>query len=216
MIKLSYRPTALFHFKRLDATNKGALTLPMPTPYAVRCAFLAQSGDPEGYFEAVKEKQLIVTPPGTIVINPCWVKILDRKRSSKAARKKWDNPKATSEYQQTMSLREYAYIPGDGSADFHIYLDSLDGMEELPPRVNYFGKRGSFVQYVGQEEAEPPDLPDDEGLVFELEDFSDTATWERVNVYNGKRHPRERFEQRVEPSFTVQGVQHTLYQFSDV
>jgi hypothetical protein len=72
------------------------------------------------------------------------------------------------------------------------------------------------VQYVGQEDAEPPDVPEDTGLVFELEDFSETATWERVNVYNGKRHPRKRFEQRAEPSFTVQGVQHTLYQFSDM
>lgn len=213
MIKLSYRPTALFHFKRLDATNKGALTLPMPTPYAVRCAFLSVSGNPVAYFKAVKEKEIIITPPGTIVINPCWVKILDRKRSSKAWKKKWDNPEAPSEYQRTMSLREYAYIPGDGSADFNVYLDSLEGMEELPPRVNYFGKRGSFVQYVKQEEVEPPDLPDDTGLLFELEDFSEKATWEKVNVFNGKRHPRERFEQRAEPSFTLRGVKHTLYRF---
>lgn len=64
MIRLIYRPTALFHFKRLDATNKGALTLPMPTPYAVRCAFLARSGDPEAYFDAVKEKEMIVARRG--------------------------------------------------------------------------------------------------------------------------------------------------------
>ena len=213
MIRLIYRPTALFHFKRLDATNKGALTLPMPTPYAVRCAFLARSGDPEAYFDAVKEKEVIVAPPGAIVINPCWVKILDRKRSSKSARKKWDNPEATSEYQQTMSLREYAYLPGDGSADLHVYVDSLDGIEELPPRINYFGKRGSFVQYVGKEEAEPPTFPDDSGLSFELEDFSDNATWDKVNIYMRKRHPRQRFEQRAEPSFTLRGTGHTMYKF---
>lgn len=213
MICLKYRPTALFHFKRLDATNKGALTLPMPTPYAVRCAFLASSEDPKSVFDAVKEKELIVEPPGTIVINPCWVKILDRKRTYKRE-EKWDNPEAPSEYQKTMSLREYAYIPGDGRADFEIYLDSLDGIEHLVPRVNYFGKRGSFVQYVGKDEGvDPPGLPDEEGMAFELGDFSENATWERVNVYNGRRHPRERFTQRVEPELTIQAVEHTLYKF---
>lgn len=213
MIRLNYRPTALFHFKRLDATNKGALTLPMPTPYAVRCAFLAASDDPESVFDAVKEKELIVEPPGTIVINPCWVKILDRKRTYKRE-EKWDNPEAPSEYQKTMSLREYAYIPGDGRSDFGVYLNSLDGVEHLVPRVNYFGKRGSFVQYVGKdEEVEPPEFPEEEGLAFELEDFSDNATWEKVNVYNGKRHPRERFTRKVKPEITIQGVEHTLYKF---
>jgi len=212
MIRLSYRPTALFHFKRLDATNKGALTLPMPTPYAVRCALLAVSDAPEAVFDAVKAKRVIVEPPAEIVINPCWVKILDRKRSSKAARKSWDNPEAQAEYQTTMSLREYAHIPSDGNADFTVYLDSLDGIEDLPPRINYFGKRGSFVQYVGQKEVNtPPDLA--EGMAFEMDDFKENATWERVNVYNGKRHPRERFVQYVQPTMTVKGVKHTLYRF---
>ena len=213
MIRLRYRPTALFHFKRLDATNKGALTLPMPTPYAVRCAFLAVSDDPEAVFDAVKEKEIIVTPPAQLVINPCWVKILDKKRSDKKERQSWDNPEATAEYQTTMSLREYAYIPGNGNADLLIYIDSLDGIEALPSRVNYFGKRGSFVQFIGAEEAEPPSIPENVGLLFELEDFSDKADWERVNVYNNKRHPRERFVQHADPTFTVRGVKHTLYRF---
>ncbi|MBA2670634.1 MAG: hypothetical protein H0U67_09710 [Gemmatimonadetes bacterium] len=212
MIRLHYRPTALFHFKRLDATNKGALTLPMPTPYAVRAAFLAVSDDPAATFPAVKEKRIVVRPPASIVVNPCWVKILDLKRGEAAERRKWDNPEATAEYQRTMSLREYAFIPGDGSADLHIYFDSLDGIEDLPPRVNYFGKRGSFVQYTGHDEADPP-LEPEEGLVFELEDFSENASWDRVNVYSGNRPPRERFTQRAQPALTVRGVKHTLYRF---
>ena len=215
MIRLHYRSTALFHFKRLDATNKGALTLPMPTPYAVRAAFLAVSDDPEAAFEAVRAKQVIVEPPTWVVINPCWVKILDLKRTSKAERKRWDNPEATAEYQQTMSLREYAYMPSEGSADLRIYFDSLDGIEDLPPRINYFGKRGSFVQYVGQDEAEPHEggAGENQGLRFELEDFGEKATWDRVNVYTKARPDRERFEQRHHPTLTVRGVRHTLYKF---
>ncbi len=212
MIRLHYRPTALFHFKRLDATNKGALTLPMPTPYAVRAAFLAVSDDPAATFAAVKEKRIIVRPPACIIVNPCWVKILDLKRGEAVERRKWNNPEATAEYQRTMSLREYAFIPGDGSADLHIYLDSLDGIEDLPPRINYFGKRGSFVQYVGVDEADLPPEPE-EGLVFELEDFTENATWDRVNVYSGNRPPRERFTQRAQPVLMIQGVKHTLYRF---
>lgn len=212
MIRLHYRPTALFHFKRLDATNKGALTLPMPTPYAVRTAFLAVSDDPLAVFEAVREKTIIVRPPACLIVNPCWVKILDLKRTDKKERLKWDNPKATAEYQQTMSLREYAYIPGDSSADFYIYLDSLDGIQDLPPRINYFGKRGSFVQYIGQDEDSPPPEPE-EGFIYELEDFSDKATWEQVNVYSGKRPPRERFIQRAQPKLMIRGVKHTFYAF---
>lgn len=214
MIRLHYRPTALFHFKRLDATNKGALTLPMPTPYAVRSALLAVSDDPSAAFEAVKEKRIQVAPPANLVINPCWVKILDLKRGEKAERVKWDNPAAPAEYQQTMSLREYAFIPADGSSDLFIYIDSLTGIEDLPPRINYFGKRGSFVQYMGQDEIEAPKEPA-EGIIFELEDFAENATWERVNVYSGARPPRERFPQRSQPVLTVRGVKHTFYRFQE-
>ena len=208
MIKLRYRSTSLFHFKRLDATNKGALTLLMPTPYAFRSALLAVSDDPAEVFELVKAKQIIVAPPAQIVINPCWIKILDLKRSE--FRKQWNNPEATAEYQSTMSMREYAYIPGDGTADFSVFIDSLDGIEDLPARINYFGKRGSFVQYIGQEEADPPVLPA-EGMEYTLEDFSENATWEAVDIYSSKKPPRERFTQYVQPKLTIRGVRHTLY-----
>lgn len=208
MIRLRYRPTALFHFKRHDATNKAALTLLMPTPYAVRTAFLAVADDPEASFAAVKAKTVVVRPPHRAVINPCWVKILTPRRSDEP----WDNPEAPSEYKTTMSLREYAYIPGDGSSDLHIYLDSLDGIEDLPPRVNYFGKRGSFVQFVGHDEADPPPEPA-EGIAFELDDYSDKASWDGVNVYTSQRPPRVALIQRTQPALTVRGVRHTLYQF---
>ena len=211
MIRLCYRPTALFHFKRLDATNKGALTLPMPTPYAVRVALLAVADNPAASFVAVKAKTVAVRPPRIVVVNPCWVKILTPKRSDEKAT--WSNPDAPAEYKTTMSLREYAYIPGDGSSDFHIYLDSLDGIEELPPRVNYFGKRGSFVQFVGWDEADLPPEPEG-GLTFELEDFDPKATWDKVSVYTTSRPPRASFEQRAEPELTVRGVRSTLYQFA--
>lgn len=208
MIRLRYRPSALFHFKRLDATNKGALTLPMPTPYAVRSALLAVSDDPAEDFAAVRAKRIVVAPPQTVLLNPCWVKILDLRRSDE----KWNNPQAQAEYKSTMSLREYAYLPGDGSGDLSIYIDALDGIEHLVPRINYFGKRGSFVQFVGFEEAETPEEVT-EGMLYELEDFSPKATWENVNVYNGKTPPRERFAQRVAPRLTVRGVRHTLMLF---
>lgn len=208
MIRLLYRPTALFHFKRLDATNKGALTLPMPTPYAVRSALLSVSDDPAAAFDAVRAKRIVLRPPPLLVINPCWVKILDLRRSDEL----WDNDEATAEYKTTMSLREYAFIPGDGSADLSIFIDSLEGIETLPPRINYFGKRGSFVQFVGQDEADPSPEPD-EGLHFEMEDFGPKATWERVNVYSGATPPRERFTQRVLPTLTIRGVKHTLYRY---
>jgi hypothetical protein len=210
MIQLRYRPTSLFHFKRLDSTNKGALTLPMPTPYAVRCALLAVSDDPEVAFDKIKAKKIIVTPPAEIVHNPCWVKILDLKRSE--FRPQWDKPEATAEYQSTMSLREYAYIPADGSSDLLIYIDTLDGIEELPARINYFGKRGSFVQFIGKEDNAEPYLPL-EGMECTLQDFSNKATWENVNVYTTKKSVREKLNQFIEPKLIVRGVKHTYYKF---
>jgi len=200
MIQLRYRSTSLFHFKRIDATNKGALTLPMPTPYAVRSALLAVSDDPEAVFDNVKSKTIIVKPPAEIVHNPCWVKILDLKRSE--FRAQWDKPEATAEYQSTMSLREYAYIPADGSSDLMIYIDSLEGIEDLPARINYFGKRGSFVQFIGKEDNVDPYIPL-EGMECILQDFSKKATWENVNVYTSKKSVRERYSQVIEPSLVV-------------
>lgn len=211
MIRLRYRPTSLFHFKRLDSTNKGALTLPMPTPYAVRTALLAVSDDPEAIFDIIKSKKIVVAPPAEVVYNPCWVKIMDLKRSE--FRNQWNNPDATAEYQSTMSLREYAYIPGDGSADLFIYVDSLEGIEELPPRINYFGKRGSFVQLIEIEKNHAPYVPL-EGMECFLQDFSEKATWENVNVYTSKKSVREKFSQLIEPKLVIRGVKHTYYKFN--
>lgn len=210
VICLKYRSTSLFHFKRLDATNKAAITLPMPTPYAFRTALLAVSDDPERTFKHVNEKKISIFPPKQVVINPTWARILDLKRSE--FRAQWNNPEATAEYQTTMSLREYAYIPSDGTSDLCIYIDSLEGIEDLPARINYFGKRGSFVQYVGQELVALPSLPDG-GFAFELEDYSAKATWEAVNVYKDKKEPRETFIQYAQPSMVVRGVEYVMYQF---
>jgi hypothetical protein len=87
----------------------------------------------------------------------------------------WDNADAPAEYQRTMSMREYAYIPGDGSADLSIYVDSLDGIETLPMRVNHFGKRGSFVQFAGlEDDVARPETPDG-GLAFEMDALNCTC-----------------------------------------
>jgi hypothetical protein len=103
-------------------------------------------------------------------------------------------------YYPTIAFREYVYYPDA----FELALAAPDGgslpdqVQELLLCINYFGKRGSFVQameppsavaqlprhFILLTQAKPAEIFHPESTLQMLDDCDSSLTFERANVYN--------------------------------
>jgi hypothetical protein len=200
MIKFSaiFQPTSLFSLKDSNSTNKGAKSLFLPSPYAIKMAILNQAitvgGDLEK-LEAKKSKEfgyirdskiLFYIPRNiTFCVNNSFVKIHDPVREG-------------SGFKPTISFREYIYISDKIEIVFEV--DSVaqkSYIKEYLYRVNYFGKKGCFFQFIAftDEPTEPNVKPFDAnngfaGILQSYDDFDDKAIFDSVSNFstvNSKR-----------------------------
>jgi hypothetical protein len=147
----TYRPVSLFSLRITHATSKGGKSLVLPTPYAVKMALLDASFRRHGpetalprareLFDLIKWRKVRVLPPEHCVVQNTFVKVLDHSRES-----------GEGPFRRTIAYREFAFFQGDMT----IALPSADFTEaqqasvtELFAHINYFGKRGSFWQFLG-------------------------------------------------------------------
>lgn len=175
-----YNPAALFSLKIGVATSTGAKTLFMPTPFAIRTAFLDAAIRVRGLdaggkiFDALKSLRLAARPPNRIAVTNLFAKVLKPKRSDKKKGKVAeddDEVESMGAMTKSIAFREYAHLDGTLALAFEGEVDALSVVEVLAPQINYFGKRGSFFQLMN-----PPQrvetLPNgftrvDEGFSFE-------------------------------------------------
>jgi hypothetical protein len=211
-----YHPAALFSLKIGVATSTGAKTLFLPTPFAIRTAFLDAAIRVRGVdvgeeiFDALKSLRLAARPPERVAVTNLFAKVLKPKRSDKKGEEAEDEEaEGAGTMQRSIAFREYAHLDGALALAFEGELNALNLIEALAPQVNYFGKRGSFFQL-----ATVPrwvdTLPDDftrlgDGLSFEngkvmygsssafplgviqlMDDWGDELTFSKVNVYSGE------------------------------
>lgn len=174
-----YRPAALFSLKIGVATSTGAKTLFLPTPFAIRTAFLDAGIRTRGIdagaeiFDALKSLHLAARPPERIVVTNLFAKVLKPQRRDKKKGEAEDDEDAegAGAMQRSIAFREYAHLDGTLALAFEGEADALAIVESLAPQVNYFGKRGSFFQLAHlprRVETLPNDFTRlDEGLTFE-------------------------------------------------
>ncbi len=175
-----YRPAALFSLKIGVATSTGAKTLFLPTPFAIRTAFLdaairtrgIEAG--AGIFDAIKSLRLAARPPERVVVTNLFAKVLKPKRSDTKkgeGAEDGDEAESTGAMQKSIAFREYAHLDGTLTLAFAGEATALNIIGALAPQVNYFGKRGSFFQLASlphHVEALPGEFTRlDEGLGFE-------------------------------------------------
>lgn len=181
-----YKPTALFSFRNSNSTNSGAKSLFLPSPYAVKMAFLNQAISLGGIdfennprlFEIVRDVRISYFVKGSFCVNNCFIKI----------QKQRDN----DPFRPTVSFREYVFLSDDVEIIFE--TDSEEGVAFLKTylhRINYYGKRGCFFQFVTYKEIpskpnvkvfDPHDWSAD--LMQEYDDFNQSLTFEKVNSYS--------------------------------
>lgn len=147
---MRYHPSSLFSLRMTHATSKGGKTLLVPTPYAVKLAFIdagfrafepdvALEKTNEAY-ELLKGRRIRFRPPEHCLIQHTFVKVKQEER---------DAPKGI--YAPTIAYREFCFYSGNlevamdvtGLSDQNVQL-----VMKLARRINYLGKRGSFMQYL--------------------------------------------------------------------
>jgi hypothetical protein len=195
-----YLPTALFSLKDSQATNAAGKTLLVPSPYAVKMALLDVAARWQGVetakdvFGWLKALEVRPSPPQYACVTNAFIKI---QRPPKY-------PKPGEPFGPTIAFREYAQFQGELRIALEVSVlkpGSLELLQALLLRINYFGKRGCFMQFTQFSEIEELDagfitMTGDQktssgSVMHYLEDFGARMTWDKVNVYSKDTPDRE-------------------------
>lgn len=152
-IVFTYRPTALFCLKASRATSTVGKTLLVPTPYAVKMAFVdaalrhGLTDDPDALVRMLAQAQIRIGVP----FHACVTGTIQRVRQeTRPEDRKKD--RSLPYYRTTIAMREVVSYSGPLSLAFdtaHCSAILIDILTRAAPAINYFGKRGSFMQYCG-------------------------------------------------------------------
>ena len=217
-----YLPVAPFSLKPAAATSSGGKTLLAPTPYAIKMALLDVAIRTKGIeqgeriFPFLRDLSVAVALPDDLVVIKGFSKI-QRPLKDKGDEQKASEAQARGHWpmQPTIAYREYVYYRDA----FQLAFTSQDGtmleqeLAQLLLGINYFGKRGGFVQIL-----ERPYLTEGlpEGQFFELtpdglrsfhtggtlqvlDDCDRSLTFQRANIYSDERitYGKERIPRHV-------------------
>ena len=150
---VEYRPTALFSLKISLATSSVGKTLVVPTPYAIKMAFVdaafragLSADDCAECLRLLVGISIRIAPPQAAVVTHTFVKI---RQEPHDPRENLLRP-----YIPSIAYREIVYCQGSWRWAFDLAGGNDQLAERLvyiAPYVTYIGKRGSFIQYLGSQ-----------------------------------------------------------------
>jgi len=191
-----YQPTNLFSSKDSNSTNSGAKSLLIPSPYSIKMALFNQAITIGGIdtfneehskeFVFIKDAKIEYRVSGSFCVNNCFVTIQSFRDGT---------------YRGKPSFREYIYLSDNLEIIFDVKNDEAKQyLQKYLHRINYFGKRGCFFQFVGycDNPGEPNvkefDASDfSPGILQEFDDISPNARFKNVNNFDqasAKRNKR--------------------------
>lgn len=189
-----YRPTALFSLRDSNSTSSGAKSLFLPSPYAIKMAFLNQAislggedfNENKKHFEIIRDAGISYNIKGSFCVNNCFVKI----------QKQRDN----DPFKPTVSFREYIFLENDLEIIFEVQkVEDVAFLKQYLHRINYLGKRGCFFQFIkyNDEPCEPNVKNFDVktlsfGILQEYDDFDKKITFDNVNSYSDAKTNRSK------------------------
>jgi len=198
-LMIRYRPTTLFSLRYSAATSTGAKSLLVPSPYTIKMALVVSAIRWQGVefaqdiFEMIRDLRPVrIRPPEYAVVNRCFLKYQKPKEEKLSKKKRRDNYESPIGYQATVGFREYVYLQGLLEIALPIANEEQGhNLVALALRVNYFGKRGSLMQFVSYDSLE--DLPDGftevirasaigGGILQPLDDMAPDLTFDKVDV----------------------------------
>lgn len=189
-----YKPTALFSLRDSNSTSSGAKSLFLPSPYAIKMAFLNQAislggedfNENKKHFEIIRDAIISYYIKGSFCVNNCFIKI----------QKQRDN----DPFKATVSFREYLFLDDDLEIIFEVqnYEDAIF-LKKYLHRINYFGKRGCFFQFVKyNDEPNEPNVKTFDvkkisaGILQEYDDFDKRLTFDNVNSFSDAKTTRKK------------------------
>ncbi len=205
-----YFPVTPISLKPAAATSSGGKTLLAPTPYAIKMALLdvairtkgVEAG--ERLFPFLRDLTISAALPDDLIVMKGFSKI-QRPLKDKGDEQKAIEAQARGYWpmQPTIAYREYVYYRDA----FQLAFTSMDGtmlqqeLAQLLLGINYFGKRGGFVQIIEQpyqveqlSEGQFFELTPDglrafhpEGTLQVLDDCDKSLTFQRANIYSNER-----------------------------
>jgi len=189
-----FRPTAAFSLRSSMTTSSGGKTNLVPTMYAVKLALVSaalEAGeDGAGVFEQLRSLSIRFRPPEHVVVSNTLVRVLREARAEGEV------------YRRTVAFREFCFFQGDLGVAFDLERSPADAeadLRRLLPLLTYFGKRGSFFQYLGATVIEAPDAAfgyvsgdrsarfATSGILQYLDDVGERATFAALNTYDPAR-----------------------------
>lgn len=190
-----YQPTNLFSLKESNSTNSGAKSLLIPSPYSIKMALFNQAITIDGKdifeetnskeFTFIRDARIEYRVSGSFCVNNCFVTI----QSLRDGR-----------YRGKPSFREYIYLSDTIEIIFLVKSeDAKQYLQKYLHRINYFGKRGCFFQFVGyMDEPGEPNVKQFDvtnlapGILQEFDDISPKADFKNVDNFNSANAKRDK------------------------
>ncbi len=191
-----YQPTNLFSLKESNSTNSGAKSLLIPSPYSIKMALFNQAitiDGPEVFkdekkskeFAFIKDAQITYRLTGSFCVNNCFVTIQSLRDGT---------------YRGKPSFREYIYLSDSIEIIFDVNDDEAKQyLQKYLHRINYFGKRGCFFQFVdyldNPSEANVKKFESSNftpGILQEYDDISVKAQFKNVDNYDSAGAKRDK------------------------
>lgn len=195
-----FQPTTLFSLKESNSTNKGAKSLFLPSPYSIKMAVLNQAITIGGDLPKLEEKKsqefgfirdskisFYIPESSSFCVNNSFIKIQEPVREG-------------SGFKPTISFREYVFISDSIEIIFEVpTVEAKNYLLTYLYRINYFGKRGCFFQFLGfndnppEANVKPFDVKNGmAGILQSYDDFDEKATFDSVNNYSSANSKRKR------------------------
>lgn len=189
-----YKPTALFSLRDSKSTSSGAKSLFLPSPYAIKMAFLSQAISLGGenfhenkkHFEIIRDATISYNIKGNFCVNNCFIKI----------QKQRDN----DPFKPTVSFREFIFLADDLEIIFEVKSEEDAAfLKQHLHRINYFGKRGCFFQFLKyNDESMVSNVKIFDvqklsfGILQEYDDFDKNLTFDNVNNFSDAKTTRKK------------------------
>jgi hypothetical protein len=195
-----YAPVALFSLKMSRATSTMGKTLLVPSPYSVKMAFLdaalrhGLTENPEDLVRGLARANLRIGVPDEACVTITIQSIRQETRDEDRKRQP-DLPP----YRGNIAMREFVHHTGVLRLAFELRSLAPDLAALLigaAPAINYLGKRGSFLQYLGCSRERAADNRFTQpvkdmnpraaasGQSVQLDDFGPRATFAALNSFS--------------------------------
>lgn len=194
--RLTLHSPSFFSYRIPDYSSQYALSVPLPSPSAIKLGLVATAirttgnvAEGKRIFYTVRDADIRVIPPKQIAINSVLVKRLKKKK----------NPTKLETFERTFGVREYVFFSED--------IDLFFGCDNINTAIKYFGMlryigSGDSILYVRCVELvkKPPEsaikavtdkefvevISKEHCTIYPVKDINKKAKFEHINPYSGK------------------------------